>query len=85
MSTTKYKINYHCSEDCKQSGCPSHEAILTYQSTGDGYCFDDGKGHSDSVKFFERAELEQLIKLLKIMSDDRSDSVNIVNLINKAL
>jgi hypothetical protein len=65
---------YTCSDDCLQSGCPSHIAILEYQSTSDSYKFDNGKG---TITYFERGELDAFISLLKELSEFRVDSVRI--------
>ena len=78
MATITRTIRYCCSDDCKQSGCPSHEAILEYQSVTDSYRFDNGKGYDDSVKYFERGELESFIRLLKQLN--RADAINIEKL-----
>lgn len=72
MATIVNKLQYSCSDDCLQSGCPKHEAELTYQSTSDAYIFNNGKG---DIKYFERGELEAFITLLKQL--DRADSIQI--------
>ena len=77
MSTSILTKKYNCSDDCKYGGCPSHEATLEYQSTSDAYKFDNGKGYEDSVKYFERGELDSLIYLLKELTEFREDSVRI--------
>lgn len=74
MATVTNKTEYRCSDDCRQEGCPVHEASLTYQSVSDFYSFDNGKG---TVHYFERGELETFIALLKELSNNRKDSVRI--------
>lgn len=72
MATIIHKLKYRCSDDCLQSGCPTHEGVLEYQSTSDAYKFDNGKGE---IKYFERGELETFIALLKGL--DRADAVSV--------
>jgi hypothetical protein len=72
MGTIIRKKTYRCSDDCRQSGCPGHEAIFTYQSVSDAYVFENGKGET---KYFERGELEAFIELLKGL--DRADAVQV--------
>ena len=74
MATSLMTKTYSCSDDCLQSGCPKHKAILEYQSTSDSYKFDNGKG---TIKYFERGELDTFISLLKELSEFRVDSVRI--------
>jgi hypothetical protein len=72
MATILRLEKYRCSDDCIQSGCPTHQAKLIYQSTTDYYEFDNGKGE---IKYFERGELEVFIRLLK--SINRVDCIQI--------
>lgn len=72
MSTIIKTIKYRCSDDCKISGCPSHEAVLAYQSVSDAYSFENGKGE---IYYFERGELESFITLLKELN--RLDAIQI--------
>lgn len=72
MATIIHTQKYRCSDDCLQSGCPSHEAKLIYQSTSDAYTFENGNG---CTKYFERGELEAFIILLKGL--DRIDCIQI--------
>ena len=62
MASIIHTMEYRCSDDCLQIGCPSHEAKLIYQSISDTYVFENGKGET---KYFERGELEAFIELLK--------------------
>ena len=64
MATITLMKKYRHSEDCKQEGCPFHEAKFTYQSTSDGYSFDTGTGRE---VWFERGELEVFLRLLSEM------------------
>jgi len=73
MATIVSKLEYKCSDDCLQKGCPSHNATLTYQSCSDAYTFDNGKG---DIKEFERGELEAFIQLIKGL--DRADSIKLI-------
>ncbi len=77
MSTHTLRKSYRCSDDCLQSGCPTHIAKLTYQSTSDTYTFDDGKGH---IHHFERGALEAFILLMKDLNEDRWDSYQVIQL-----
>ena len=72
MATITHTKKYRCSDDCLQSGCPTHEAKLIYQSASDTYTFENGKGET---KYFERGELEAFIELLKGL--DRADAVQV--------
>jgi hypothetical protein len=74
MATNKLRRNYRCSDDCEQSGCPSHMAVLTHQSASDAYSFDNGKGQ---IANFERGELECFISLLKELNEFRMDSIDV--------
>ena len=64
MATITLTKTYSHSEDCKQEGCPSHEAKFTYQNTSDSYSFDTGEGRE---VWFERGELEVFLRLLAEM------------------
>lgn len=79
MATINLKRKYRCSDDCKQSGCPSHEAELEYMSVTDAYTFTGRK----TVYYFERNELETLIELLVDLEEIRADGVQIKDLVNK--
>ena len=44
MAIIKRQITYRCYDDCKQSGCPTHEATLEVQTTSQAYTFNlDGR------------------------------------------
>lgn len=60
-------VKYNCYNDCKQSGCPGHIAVVTYHGTSDIYCFDDGKNEENSKRFFDPTELQIFIDSLKKM------------------
>lgn len=48
-----YKLEYRYSDDCKQSGCPSHIATLTISHATDTFHIDWGDGSNcafDGVK-----------------------------------
>lgn len=72
MSEVILKEKYRCFNDCKQEGCPEHEATLQFQTVSNAYTFANGKGEKYS---FEQGELETLVSLLKQLSDIRCDSV----------
>jgi|LSQX01.3.fsa_nt_gb hypothetical protein len=72
MATITREKQYHCFNDCRQEGCPTHKAVLTFQSTSNAYTFDNGKG---DVRYFEEGELQTFIDLLKDL--DRADAVDI--------
>jgi len=72
MATVTRTKKYHCYNDCKQEGCPEHEAKLDFQSTSNFYTFDNGNGE---VRHFEEGELQVFIDLLKSLG--RADAVDI--------
>ena len=72
MATIKLNKKYRCSDDCVQSGCPSHIAELEFMSVSNGYKFTGRREH-----YFERGELEAFIGLLKELSELRADSVKL--------
>ena len=74
MATVILHEKYRCSDDCRREGCPEHDAMLKYQSVSDAYYFENGKGEG---KYFERGELETMIKLLKQLAERRADSVRV--------
>lgn len=44
MSTWNLETTYRCSDDCKQSGCPSHKLKLSYNNTSESFSLlADGK------------------------------------------
>lgn len=72
MATIEREKKYECFNDCKMSGCPSHNAKLTFQTTTNYYTFDNGRG---TIRYFEEGELQTFIDLLKDL--DRADAVDI--------
>ena len=72
MGTVILKEKYRCFDDCRQKGCPGHEATLQFQTVSNTYTFENGKGEKYS---FEQGELETLVSLLKQLSECRYDSV----------
>jgi len=72
MATVILKEKYRCFDDCRQEGCPEHEATLQFQTVSNAYTFENGKGEKYS---FEQGELETLVSLLKQLSERRCDSV----------
>ena len=79
MGTIQLKKVYRHSEDCLQTGCPSHEATFTYQSTSDAYTFDTGCGR---IICFERGELEVFLSLLSQMNERNACCVDVKKHIN---
>ncbi len=71
MATVVLKKEYRCFDDCKQEGCPSHTAVLEFQTASNMYTFDNGKG---DVLCFEQGEIQILVDLLKELSASRVDS-----------
>lgn len=69
MTSVERTVNYRCSDDCLQSGCPSHEGKLIFQSVSDAYTF-MMKGREMS---FERNELQAMLDLLGML--ERCDAV----------
>ena len=74
MANVRLSKKYHCFDDCRQSGCPEHEAILEFQSVSNAYHFINGKGKEH---YFEQGELEAMIELLKQLQERRADSVKV--------
>lgn len=66
MSTTKLMQQYHCWNDCQQSGCPGHTATLEYQSVSESLHFQDGKGHEI---YMQTPELEAFLAMLHKLGD----------------
>lgn len=55
---TKF-VDYHCSNDCKVSGCPGHRAIFDYQSTSDIFAIHFGDSQS---LYLDMNKMEQLVE-----------------------
>jgi hypothetical protein len=74
MATIEIKTRYKCSDDCEQSGCPTHEMTLEFQSTSGSYQIfrEFGPGI-----YFEPGELDAMIHLLKELKKQRVDSVDV--------
>lgn len=71
MSVTELSIEYCCSDDCLMSGCPGHQAEVTYWSVSDSYTI-----HLNGRKIeLERGELEALLKVIALLADTRYDAV----------
>ncbi len=61
MTIIKRQLTYRCYDDCKQSGCPTHEATLEIETVTQSYTFNlDGR-----EIFFDRGELEAMIELIE--------------------
>lgn len=84
MSTLSFKKTYSCTDDCKQSGCPKHEAILTYQTTSGAYTFSSGR-HAWETYTFDEASLSALIEMLAELQDQRVDVVLPPSVVDAAL
>lgn len=73
MGTIRKEVSYKCYNDCVQSGCPGHVAVVTYQSTSDIYAFDDGRNLPHSKKHFDPKTLQIFINALKDMDTTMID------------
>ena len=62
MANIERTIKYTCDNDCKMSGCPGHQANLTYQSTSDIVHWIDGKGQD---AYFDLNQLTAFLTLLR--------------------
>lgn len=62
MATPIRKIKFYCSDDCVQSGCPSHIAEMGYQSTSDILFFRDREDLD--FEYWERGSLRAFLTLL---------------------
>ena len=58
MSTVIIKEKYRCRDDCKMSGCPSHEMELTFETVTNSYTFKT----QDKTTFIEEGELSGMLK-----------------------
>lgn len=73
MSIVQRELKYHCSDDCRQSGCPGHKATIEFQSVTNSYIFDNGR---DGQYFLPQEDMEALIGLMKKLQD-RADVVKV--------
>lgn len=73
MATTRKELEYRCSDDCIQSGCPQHTARMSYESVCDIIYFVDGKHIEIS---FERGSLRAFFDLYKELLKSRADMYN---------
>lgn len=74
MAQLKLEMKYTCLNDCVQSGCPSHTAILEFNSVADIYFFDDGNLQSISL---DRNQAQVLIDMFRQYSEDRADTIEV--------
>ncbi len=73
MATIKREIEFRCDNDCKQSGCPSHKGVFTFQTTATVFCWSvDGK-----ETWFDYNQLEAFTNILKEVSTFRVDMPSI--------
>ena len=71
MANCYRELTYHCYNDCKMSGCPSHKATLKFQSCSNAYHFNlNGEDY-----YFEQGKLQALIDLIKALN--RYDTVKL--------
>lgn len=56
-----YKVQYRHSDDCKQSGCPSHTATFTIYHATDGFGMDFGDGQSISLDTTQMALIKDFM------------------------
>jgi len=74
MGQLKQTENYHCDNDCEQSGCPGHTAILEFNSVANIYHFNDGNGQEI---YLDMATADVMIKMFKFYSESRADTVKV--------
>lgn len=72
MSTITREIKYTCSNDCKWSGCPSHIATMTMQTTASVFEFKFHKEDEDGI-WFDYDSLEAFLKLVEELNISRAD------------
>ena len=60
MSTSKYKLQFHCSDDCVQSGCPSHEMEFVNYHTS---CTCEFKVDGRRMFFTDWSHMDTIVKL----------------------
>lgn len=73
MATVTRTVSYRCSDDCQMAGCPGHTGTLTYRSVTDSYTFDMAGRELE----FERGQLEAMLVLLRDLSSDRIDALEV--------
>ena len=76
MSTTILERQYHCWNDCSQSGCPGHIATLSFQSTSDSLYFSNGKG---SDIYMQPPELEAFLAMLHELAETRMEISSVLD------
>lgn len=81
MAVVEHEITYRCSDDCLMSGCPGHQADITYWSVSDSYTI-----HLNGRKIeLERGELEALLKIVALLAEDRCDAVQPIEMLSQHL
>lgn len=74
MGTITQQFKYFCDYDCERGGCKGHIAKLSFNSIVNIYSFDDDNG---SKCLFDNSSMNALVKMLKIFSQTRADTVDI--------
>jgi len=66
MTTQRSSRNYHCCNDCRQTGCPGHEVELIFHHTSDTVSIvRDGK-HQHT---YDKTEWRVLVNLDRVMRE----------------
>lgn len=59
-----YKVDYHCYDDCRQAGCPGHQATCEYYHVTEGFSIDFGDGSHLSLDNTRMQIIADFIKRL---------------------
>jgi len=59
MATARRELTYRCSDDCKQSGCPTHNGVVEHNTISDTFTFN----MNGRVLCFERGEMDAMVAL----------------------
>lgn len=74
MGQLKIEKQYRCDDDCQQSGCPGHTAILEFNSVANVYHYNDGNGQEI---WLDVTQAQILIEMFKFYSETRADTARV--------
>lgn len=80
MGNTRREFKYTCSDDCRQEGCPSHIAVMEYQSTAGILSFYGGNG--GQKYWFDSSKLGAFLTMLKDIGNVRCEIEHALEIIN---
>ena len=67
-----YIKKYRCTDDCKQSGCPTHIATFSISHATDTYSIDWGKGEKS---YFDNSQMALILQFAEKISDKNKDFI----------